>query len=168
MIGINLERLELAMNDWGKDQSALARVVGCTPGAINQIFGGNVQRSKFLPDIADALGVSLRWLRGEDVPREPSAPIQPRTPLPVQFVTLQVALPSEDALARMFEGLLLSAGQAKPVDGLARTLAKRLPVGLSQLRDLLPAGPMDEAPALPAGRRPRGRARPAPLQSQRN
>jgi phage repressor protein C with HTH and peptisase S24 domain len=63
------------MEEAGLDQSALARAAGCTPGAINQIVGGHVQRSRFLPEIAEALGVSLRWLKGENVPKDPAAPI---------------------------------------------------------------------------------------------
>ena len=145
MNGIDLERLQKAMADAEVDQSELARIVGCTPGAINQIVLGNVQRSKFLPDIAEALGVAVRWLRGEDVPRDTGAPIQPRAATPIQFVTLQVALPSEAALARMFLGLLKTSKTAKSMDEQALLLAKRLPNALSQLRDLLP----DMAPTAP-------------------
>ena len=96
---------------------------------------------------------------------EPEAP--PATPS-LQFVTMQVALPSEAALARMFEGLL------RPVDHrdlnsaeLARILARRLPTGLEQLRDLMPepasgAGLDDDAtlPA-PATDRPASRRSPS-------
>lgn len=126
------------MADADLDQSGLARAVGCTPGAINQLVLGNVQRSKFLPDIADTLGVTVRWLRGEDVPRGTGAPAQPRAATPIQFVTLQVALPSEAALARMFLGLLKTSKTASSMDEQALLLAKRLPNALSQLRDLLP------------------------------
>lgn len=116
------------------DQSELARIVGCTPGAINQIVMGNVRRSKFLPDIAEALGVALRWLRGEDVPRDPSAPIQPRSPPPVQFVMMPVAWPSEPALEQMFEAFLEIAGDDLSRAELARELAQQLPIGLSALQ----------------------------------
>jgi transcriptional regulator with XRE-family HTH domain len=58
-------------------QSELARRVGCTPGAVNQILSGLTSRSRFLPEMASALGVSFRWLAGEtDDPLEyaPAAP----------------------------------------------------------------------------------------------
>lgn len=67
------------MADAGMDQSALARAAGCTAGAVNQIVAGNVERSRFLPEIASALHVSLRWLRGENVPRDIEVvPAQPQ------------------------------------------------------------------------------------------
>lgn len=74
----------------------------------------------------------------------------------LQLVTLQVALPSESALTRMFEGLLRPLDRNMPVDELARILARRLPTGLSQLQDLRAAREKaashadDEAPQAPA------------------
>lgn len=47
-------------------------------------------------------------------------------------------LPSEDALTRMFEGLLEALALTSPLPDSARTLARLLPVGLAQLRDLRP------------------------------
>lgn len=157
-----------AMADEGLDQSALARAVGCTPGAINQILAGGVHRSRFLPDIADTLKVSLRWLRGEDVPRDPAVPIPPAPPTPQpQFVTMQVAMPSEAALARMFEGLLRPIDLERPVAEIAQMLAKRLPTGLSQLRDLLPVPDMVERKAAGEGLQPLATVRPAPPRAPR-
>lgn len=46
------------------DQSALARRVGCTPAAINQILNGRTTVSRFLPEIARELDVNIDWLRG--------------------------------------------------------------------------------------------------------
>lgn len=161
MTGIDTNRLRQAMEDAGMDQSALARAAGCTPGAINQIAMGNVRRSRYLPEIADTLRVSLRWLRGEDVPRDPTTPIPPR-PVPThQFVTMQVALPSEAALTRMFEGLLLTLDQTLPPAELARMLARRLPIGLAQLRDLAPESFQDGAPFHDADARPSAKGRPS-------
>ena len=61
---------------------------------------------------------------------------------------MQVALPPERALARMFEGLLRAMDRAAPLDEQALLLAQRLPIGLSQLQDLLPAEvtPADTTP----------------------
>ena len=49
----------------------------------------------------------------------------------------EVSLPPERALAEMFEALLTGIDHL-PKDEKARFLAQRLPIGLSQLRDLMP------------------------------
>lgn len=67
------ERLRQSMAAKGVDQPTLAAAVGCTQGAISQILSGATHRSRFLPDIADYLGVSMRWLRGETSDRDPDA-----------------------------------------------------------------------------------------------
>src|SRR5690242_11948648 len=59
-----IDRLQEAMDAKGFDQAALAKAAGCTQGAISQIMLGHTQRSKFLPEIAEALDVSVDWLRG--------------------------------------------------------------------------------------------------------
>lgn len=61
---IDLERLKLALQRKAIDQSELAKRVGCTPGAINQIFSGTTQRSRFFPDIARELNCSMEYLLG--------------------------------------------------------------------------------------------------------
>lgn len=63
-------RLREAIIDAGVDQSELARRIGVTPGTINQIATGATQRSRYLPDIARELGVSLEWLKGETDERQ--------------------------------------------------------------------------------------------------
>lgn len=73
MSGIDLARLQEAMDDAGIDQPELARRIGCTQGAISQIVLGKTQRSRFLPDIAEQLGVSLHWLRGTSQDRSPAS-----------------------------------------------------------------------------------------------
>ncbi len=50
-------------------------------------------------------------------------------------------LPPEAALAQMFEGLLMAMDRQLPLAEQGKLLARRLPTGLSQLVDLLPAGP---------------------------
>lgn len=74
---LRIDRLKEAMADAELDQPALAKKVGCTQGAISQILLGNTQRSRYLPDIAEKLGVSLQWLRGESDTRDPAAPPTP-------------------------------------------------------------------------------------------
>jgi transcriptional regulator with XRE-family HTH domain len=65
VVGVIVARLKEAMAWSGLDQSGLAARIGCTPGAINQIITGRTKRSKLLPEIAHALGVSLPWLLGQ-------------------------------------------------------------------------------------------------------
>jgi len=47
------------------NQSDLARAIGSTQGAVQQILNGSTQRSRLLPEIARALGVSVPYLLGE-------------------------------------------------------------------------------------------------------
>ncbi|OWK27559.1 transcriptional repressor DicA [Sphingomonas dokdonensis] len=65
-------------------------------------------------------------------------------------------LPPERALAQMFEGLLMAMDRQLPLAEQGALLARRLPIGLSQLVDLLPAG------SVPADTKPR-RSRPTPV-----
>ena len=132
------DRLQEALDTAGWSQGRLARTIGVTQGAISQILLGKTRRSKFLPDIADVLGVSVRWLTGEDVPRDPLVPVAPRAEPAIQVVMMGVAMPPERALARMFEALLAGIDPQIPRAEQALLLAKRLPIGLSHLRDLLP------------------------------
>ncbi|GAA0623478.1 helix-turn-helix domain-containing protein [Thalassospira tepidiphila] len=53
----------------GLNESELARKVGLKPQTINSITRGITQRSRSMPEIAEALGVSLDWLlRGSGEP----------------------------------------------------------------------------------------------------
>jgi transcriptional regulator with XRE-family HTH domain len=133
------ERLQEALDSAGWSQGKLARTIGVTQGAVSQILLGKTLRSKFLPEMAEVLGVSLRWLTGEDVPRDPLTPPPPRVaPSPPQVVMMGVTMPPERALVRMFEALLAGIDPDASRDELALLLGQRLPIGLSQLRDLLP------------------------------
>ncbi|WP_370189308.1 XRE family transcriptional regulator [Qipengyuania sp.] len=53
------------MDELGIDQSELARRVGCSSAAINQIVRGHTRNSRLLPKIASRLGVPLEYLTGE-------------------------------------------------------------------------------------------------------
>ena len=133
---VTATRLAEAMQNAAQDQSSLARAIGITQGAISKILQGKTANSRHLPRIALHLGVSLSWLLGETA--EPNADLPTPAPTPINFVTMQVALPSEAALARMFLGMLKTSRSAKTEDEQALLLAKRLPIALSQMRDLLP------------------------------
>jgi hypothetical protein len=80
-----------------------------------------------------------------------------------QIIPMSVMLPSEAALARMFEGLLRPLDRTAPVDELARILAQRLPNGLARLASVLPSEATgqaiapDAAPPPPATDHPASR-----------
>lgn len=59
------DRLRKAMLDRGVEQAQLAAAVRCTQGAISHILTGETLKSRFLPEIAEYLSVSLPWLRGD-------------------------------------------------------------------------------------------------------
>lgn len=61
---VTAERLSEAMQGQGIDQSALARELGVTQGAISKIVLGKTANSRLMPRIATHLGVSLAWLLG--------------------------------------------------------------------------------------------------------
>jgi len=127
------ERLRQAMADVGLDQSAIARHIGVTQGAISLILLGKTTRSRYLPEIAQLLGVSLAWLRGEDVSRQPTASEMLPMAAPTT-IRMDVVLPSATALTNMFYGLLGSFDEGLPRAELARGLALHLPVALAQLQ----------------------------------
>jgi transcriptional regulator with XRE-family HTH domain len=59
---IDSARFREALAMRGIDQTELAKRLGCTPGAINQIASGRTRKSKLLPEITAELQVSLDWL----------------------------------------------------------------------------------------------------------
>lgn len=67
-------------------------------------------------------------------------------------VAPELLLPPERALARMFEGLLRVMDRTLPLTEQGQLLAERLPIGLSQLKDLLPAEgtPAETTPPSPS------------------
>lgn len=65
---MDTNRLMEAMYKTETSQSELARAIGVTQGTINQIISGKTRKSKHAPEIAKALGVTLEWLNGENVP----------------------------------------------------------------------------------------------------
>jgi transcriptional regulator with XRE-family HTH domain len=85
---MRVDRLQQAMDDRGHNQSSLSRAIGVTQGAIQQIMDGTTKRSKYLPDIAEELGVSFRWLTGDSDEREPKGA---SLPLPSE-AQLEVAI----------------------------------------------------------------------------
>lgn len=125
-------------------QSELARRVGISQASVFRLVKGEAYGSKHLHRIARELRTSPSYLSGETDDPDEGAPPPPPAP-PYQAITLQVLLPGEAALAQMFEGLLMAMDRDLPLDEQARLLAQRLPTGLSQLRDLMPALPKPAA-----------------------
>ena len=130
-VTITATRLADAMNNAGEDQSSLARSIGITQGAISKILQGKTANSRHLPRIAFHLGVPLEWLLGETDNLETRV-LRPSAPT-VQHITMQVALPSENALAEMYAAQLQAFARLEG-DELARALARRLPKALAQLQ----------------------------------
>lgn len=117
-------------------QSELARRVGLRQSTINGLIRGEQRSSTHLHKIARVLQTTPAHLEGETDDPDAGAP----TPLPapaIQFVALQVALPSEAVLAQMFEGLLDAVDRSAPTDALALELAQLMPTALSQLQGRL-------------------------------
>jgi transcriptional regulator with XRE-family HTH domain len=123
----------------GISQGELARRAGVSQPTIGKLEAGISSGSAHLHRIARALQTSPAYLAGEIDDPDADAPPPPPEPS-LQFVTMQVALPPERALARMFEALLRMMPEDADLDERALLLARRLPVGLSQLRDLMPVG----------------------------
>ena len=142
----------------GMSQAELARRVGVTQPSINHLIKRGVGGSSHLHKIARELRTTPEYLIGEIDDPASDAPL-PVPPAP-QLVMMAVALPSEAALARMFEGLLLPLDLTRPKDEIAQLLARRLPTGFAQLRDLAPEH-------APAAARARDEAVPAPAKDHR-
>ena len=130
------DRLRDRMAAQGISQSELGRRVGVSQTTIAKLVLGKGYGSKYLHRIARELHTTPAYLEGETDDPDEGAP--PPISAPMIHIMLPVALPSEPALARMFEGLLRTMDRAAPLDEQALLLAKRLPIGLSQLRDLMP------------------------------
>lgn len=131
------ERLRRLMEERGLSQSELGRRVGVAQATIYKLVSGESYGSKHLHRIARELQTTPAYLTGEtDNPDEGAPP--PPPPQPVR-VMMEVVLPPEAALTEMFEALLDGIDpQASQVER-ARLLAKRLPIGLSRLKELRPA-----------------------------
>lgn len=152
-------RIEERRKQIGLSQAELARRVGIRQSTMNSLIRGDSRTSRSLLKIARELQTTAAYLTGETDDPDEGAPPPPPAP-PYQAITLQVLLPGEAALAQMFEGLLMAMDRDLPLDEQARLLAQRLPTGLSQLRDLMPALPK------PAASKPQP-SRPTPARAPR-
>lgn len=117
-------------------QSRLAREAGVSQPTIAKLEIGMTSGSSQLHRIARALNTTPAYLAGEI--DDPSIDAPPPAPAKSAHVMMRVELPSTDALAAMFRGLLRGIDLTSPRDDIARQLAEDLPIGLAQLGDLLP------------------------------
>ncbi len=142
----NAARLKARMAERKLSQSELARRVGVSQASIFRLVKGEAYGSKHLHRIARELGTTPAYLAGETDDPDLDAP-PPPPPAP-QVVMLGVLMPPTRALARMFEALLDGIDDQATTAERALLLAERLPIGLSQLRDLLPesANPVWSSP----------------------
>ncbi|WP_084445304.1 helix-turn-helix domain-containing protein [Sphingomonas sp. TDK1] len=131
------ERFRLLLAERGISQAELGRRIGIAQATVNKLATGGAYGTKYIHSIARTLRTSPAYLMGETDDPAPDAPyVEPERP--VQFVTMQVALPSEEALATMFRAMLRILPENATEDERAQILARRLPAALSQLRDLAP------------------------------
>jgi transcriptional regulator with XRE-family HTH domain len=137
------DRVRERLTAKGMSQAELARRVQLSQPAINGLIRGAARSTPSLHRIARALDTTPAYLAGETDDPAVDAPALPPLLAPqTYFVTLPVALPSENALTRMFAGLLEVVDRSAPKDELARELAQLLPIGLSQLQGRLTEGPL--------------------------
>lgn len=61
---IRIGRIKDLMQVLEYSQAGLAHAVGCTQGTIQQILNGKTERSRYLPEIATALGTTVEYLMG--------------------------------------------------------------------------------------------------------
>lgn len=62
-MGTLAQRLKVIMDEQGISQNALARMVGVTQPSIKKIIDGDTLEPKKILEIANALGVSVEWLK---------------------------------------------------------------------------------------------------------
>lgn len=129
MIG---ERILARLQVLGVNQSEAARRARISQSTMSGIIRKNPRMTPYLVQIAAALQTTPAYLTGATEDPNEGAPLPPPTPT-AQLVTLQVALPGEDALTAMFRAVLEASPGMGP-DELARELARSLPSGLQLLR----------------------------------
>jgi transcriptional regulator with XRE-family HTH domain len=130
------ERIEKRRKELGiPSQSELARRAEVGQSTLSGLIRKPYRWSPYLVQIARALNTSVEYLTGEA--DNPDLVALPPPPVGAQQVMMPVTLPTENALADMFEGLLLSIDRTQSVDEVARELAQLLPTGLSRMQGQL-------------------------------
>jgi transcriptional regulator with XRE-family HTH domain len=138
------ERIAARRRAKGFSQTKLARLAGVSQGTIGKLEAGISSGSSHLHRIARELETTSAYLSGETDDPDEGAP--PPTPEPrLQHLMMPVALPSEAALAEMYEAQLRALARLEGVE-LARALAKRLPRALARLQAAELYEETDDAP----------------------
>ena len=82
------DRLKRERMRQGVSQKELAKQAGCAAQTLLDIEYGNVENSRFLPKIANALGASMHWLQtGEGKPNRPESAAVPVGMVPWSYYT---------------------------------------------------------------------------------
>lgn len=135
------QRIKARLPVIGISAAELARRIGASQSGVANLISGRIRSTSNLHKIARELQTTTAYLTGEtDDPDEGAPP--PPPPPDFLHVMLPVALPSTNALTRMFEGLFEVVDWSAPRASLARELAELLPSGLSALK-----GPLIEGDA---------------------
>lgn len=130
------------MKAMGITQSELGRRSGVTGSTINNLVMGRSRSSTHLHQIARALLTTPAYLEGEI--DDPSASAAPPPGVPVlQYISLPVALPAEEAIAHALRRLLMTSRGLSEAD-LAREIARRLPGLLRAAQDAVRIARLDE------------------------
>ena len=87
------DRFNDKLKELGLDQKDIAERINVSPTAISKIANGETKRSRFLPAIAEALGVSEQWLIFGDEPNAELLDVQidewdDKSPLPPDMVEI--------------------------------------------------------------------------------
>ncbi|OJY65505.1 MAG: hypothetical protein BGP16_12830 [Sphingobium sp. 66-54] len=142
------DRIRERLNALDRSQGWLAREIEVSPQAISKMVSGKVGDSPKLYQIARALETSVEFLIGESDDASPQRVAEGRggyraEPLAktgrVQYVSMAVAMPNENALADMMESLLALVPENATRVEAARILAQRLPAGFAAIGPVQPA-----------------------------
>lgn len=141
------ERLADRIKVTGVSYTSLAKSIGVKQPTITRLVKGEQRSTARIDLLAAALKTSPAYLTGEIDDPDADAPQTSVDVTPARPIMMPVMLPSERALSHMFRTMLRLLKQLPDEpddDERARLLAQWLPIGLSQLRDLLPE---DASPA---------------------
>lgn len=108
------DRIEKIMKANGITQEMLAEKIGVTQTTISRICRGEAKRSKYLPDVAAALGVTEQWLLFGEA-GESNAEI---LPIEVSAWDSNTSLPDDQVAVPYFADMSLSAGYGAMNDSL--------------------------------------------------
>lgn len=138
-IDVLKERVAAKLAELNVSARQVSLVATGQPAAVRNILAKDAMpHIDRLDAIAKVLGTTSDWLLGRDSATDGNSSTSQSPP----HILLRVQLPSEAALTEMFEGLVEGIDLSLPKGDIARLLARRLPIGLAQLHDVMP-DPLD-------------------------